>query len=160
MIGDPDVFTIKSLAKTDPQDQQGPATAKAATPATEQREAADGGAATPATTATHRAGQGTDVADVATVAVAASLDIHNSITRAVVRRQARVEADLRENPERNIAWDVADAPLHPGTGASVSVVIAVRTGVGIVSGELRIPRERFDAALFLQTLTQTAETPA
>jgi hypothetical protein len=72
-------------------------------------------------------------------------------------RRKKLETGLRDYPERRVATDVADAPLRPGPGTPVSVVIAVRTGAGVISGELLVPRERFDAALFLRALSQTAE---
>jgi hypothetical protein len=56
---------------------------------------------------------------------------------------------LRAHPERKRAFDVADAPLKAGPGAPVSVVVAVRHGEQILSGELHIPRERWDLAAFI-----------
>jgi hypothetical protein len=120
----------------------------------------DAATATPATSATSEIGEKPGVADVATVAVAAGHYIQQSVVPAVALRQALVEADLREHPDRHVAWDVTNAPLRPSPGPAVSVVIAVRTESCLVSGELHVPREQFDPALFLHTLTQTAETPA
>ncbi len=74
-------------------------------------------------------------------------------------RRAHVERELAEHPEKRVAFDVADAPLRPEPGAPVSVVLAVRTAAGIVSGELHIPRKRFDAALFLKTLEESSRRP-
>lgn len=79
---------------------------------------------------------------------------------AVEARRRRVEERLRERSEDRVAFDVADAPLKPGPGEPVSVVLAVRTAAGIVSGELRVPRDRFDAALFERALTETASLPS
>jgi len=47
---------------------------------------------------------------------------------------------------------VANATPQAGDLGVVSVVIAVRDGDEIISGELRFPRERFQPALFLQTV--------
>lgn len=68
------------------------------------------------------------------------------------RLRVSVEKELAENAERRVAVWVAEAPLKPKPGERVSVMVAVRTTVGIVSGELAIPCERFDTALFFQTL--------
>jgi hypothetical protein len=79
----------------------------------------------------------------------------------VVRaRLLKVAQQLRDRPDQRLATDVIDAPLKRGSGAPVSVVLAVRTAAGIVAGELQVPRERFDPALFLRTLTETSETPS
>lgn len=110
--------------------------------------------AAPATVATTRPAAGSCVADVAPVAVAGATG------RTVERRRARLEAELHQHPERRIATDVANAPLRPESGEPVSVVMAVRTAEGIVAGEFTIPRERFDAALFLQFLNETSERPS
>jgi hypothetical protein len=79
---------------------------------------------------------------------------HDSLVP-VHRRQARqiwVEPELLAHPELRVVFDGAHVPLEASLGEPVSVVLAVRTPVGIVSGELRIPRERFDAPLFLRVL--------
>ena len=73
------------------------------------------------------------------------------------RRRGRLERELADHPEQRVAADVADAPVRPEGGPPVSVVIAVRTVAGIVSAELHVPRERFDAALFMRTLTETGK---
>jgi hypothetical protein len=49
-------------------------------------------------------------------------------------------------------FDVTGAPLEAAPGDSVSVVLAVRHGEHILSGELHIPRERWDMTLLLRTL--------
>ena len=67
-------------------------------------------------------------------------------------RQAGVEAELRAHPERRVAFDVADAPADSESGEPVSVVLAARHGEHILSGELFIPRERWNMALFVRTL--------
>jgi hypothetical protein len=83
-------------------------------------------------------------------------------------RQAKVEAALSARPELRVAFDVNDVPLRNSersvnpahcnnseetvAGAlaeSVSVVLAVRHGNTILSGELHIPRERWDMRAFL-----------
>jgi hypothetical protein len=84
----------------------------------------------------------------------------DSAARALDDRRRCVEERLRKRSEDRVAFDVADAPLKPCPGEPVSVVLAVRTAAGIVSGELRVPRERFDASLFLRTLTDTASLPS
>jgi len=63
-----------------------------------------------------------------------------------------VERDLQAHPEHRYAFDVTDAPLKATTGERVSVVLAVRHGDHILSGEILIARERFQLALFLQTV--------
>lgn len=75
--------------------------------------------------------------------------------QALQRRHADVWKQLLEHPEQRAAYDIADAPLRPEPGSPVSVVIAIRTAAGIVSAELHIPRERFDAGLFFQALQET-----
>jgi hypothetical protein len=64
-------------------------------------------------------------------------------------RQTKVEAKLHTHPELHVAFDVANADLHTGPGEPVSVVLAVRHGEHILSGELHIPGELWDMALFL-----------
>jgi hypothetical protein len=76
------------------------------------------------------------------------------------RRRALIERDLAEHPDKRVAFDVADAPLRPEPGEPVSVVLAFRTPVGIVSGELHVPRERFEPVLFIRTLEETSRRPA
>lgn len=76
------------------------------------------------------------------------------------RRRAKVEYDLARHPEQYVSVDVVDAPLRPEPGDPVSVVIACRTAVGIVSAELVIPRERFDPAPFFKTLEETSRRPS
>ena len=73
-------------------------------------------------------------------------------------RQAKVEAVLLAHPEQQRAFDVVDAPLKAGSGAPVSVVLAVRHGEQILSGELRIPRERWHLAAFV-ALMESPERP-
>lgn len=79
---------------------------------------------------------------------------------ALERRRARVERELVEHPGQRAAIDAADSPLRPEAGKPVSVVVAIRTTAGIVSGELSVPRERFDAVLFFRTLQDTSERPS
>jgi len=73
-------------------------------------------------------------------------------------RQAKVERELRAHPERKRAFDVADAPIKAYPGEPVSVVQALRHGQQILSGELRIPRERWDLAAFV-ALMESPERP-
>ena len=74
--------------------------------------------------------------------------------------RVRVERELAEHPEQRVVFDAIDAPLRPEPGAPVSIMLAVRTPIGIVSGELSVPRERFDAALFFKSLEESSKTPA
>lgn len=109
--------------------------------------------ATPANTATNQLPKTPRVANVAAVAVAA--DAHPVVsyreevaaTREV--RQAKVEAELLAHPERKRSFDVVEAPLNACPSAPVSVVLAVRHGEQILSGEVHIPRERWDFAAFI-----------
>jgi hypothetical protein len=109
--------------------------------------------ATPATTATDRPPKAPSVANVAAVAVAAAalpvVSDRDETTAAREARQAKVEQELQAHPEQKRAFDVADAPLNAGAGASISVVLAVRHGEQILSGELHIPRERWDFTVFI-----------
>lgn len=75
-------------------------------------------------------------------------------------RRACVEAELRVRPEKRVAFDVIDAPTKAEAGAPVSVVLAVRHGEHILTGELRIPRQRWDLALFLLTVGPSQERPS
>jgi hypothetical protein len=74
-------------------------------------------------------------------------------------RRARVASRLRANPGMRVAFDVDDAPLEVDPGAPVSVVLAVRHGEQILSGEVHVPRERWDPVLFLMTLEETSRRP-
>lgn len=76
------------------------------------------------------------------------------------KRQAKVEADLQANPDLRVAFDVADVPLNPGSGRMLSVVLATRHHEHILSGELHIPRERWDMSLFLRTVDRGSERPS
>lgn len=67
-------------------------------------------------------------------------------------RRRQVEERLRSQPALRRAFDIAGAPLTPEPGPPVSLVLAVRTDLGIVSGELHVPREKFDAVLIIQAL--------
>lgn len=72
--------------------------------------------------------------------------------RARIERQARVEAKLLAHPELQRAFDVADAPLTAGPAEPISVVLAVRCGEQILSGEVLVPRERWDLKSFLAVM--------
>lgn len=63
-----------------------------------------------------------------------------------------MEGELRAHPALRLAFDVADAPLQGGAGEPVSVVVAVRHGGEMVSGEVLVPRERWDLAAFVACL--------
>jgi hypothetical protein len=89
-------------------------------------------------------------------AILGELEDEASATRKA--RQAKVERELRAHPERKRAFDVADAPLKAAPGEPVSVVLAVRHGEQILSGELRIPRERWDLVAFV-ALMESPERP-
>jgi hypothetical protein len=75
-------------------------------------------------------------------------------------RQVKVEAELRAHPDLRLVFDVADAPLSAGVNEPVSVVVAVRHGEHILSGELHIPRERWDMSLFLSTVDPGTGCPS
>lgn len=74
-------------------------------------------------------------------------------------RQARVETELRARADLRVVFDVAEAPMKAEPGAPVSVMLAVRHGEHILSGELHIPRERWDVALFMRTVDPGQERP-
>jgi hypothetical protein len=76
---------------------------------------------------------------------------------ALEHRRVLVLRHLATRPELARAFDVQDAPLTAGEpGPAVSVVLAIRApGGGIVTGELHVPRERFDAAAFVAALEPT-----
>jgi hypothetical protein len=75
-------------------------------------------------------------------------------------RRTWVEAELRAIPEKRVAFHVIDAPTKAEPGAPVSVVLAVRHGEHILTGEMRIPRQRWDLALFLRTIDPSQERPS
>jgi len=128
------------------------------------QESATAATATPATNATNTPRGGLGVANVAAVAVAAEpapsapalpeavWDPPDEVTAAREARQARVEAKLLAHPELRRAFDVVDAPLTFGPGEPVSVVLAVRCGEQILSGEVLVPRERWDLRAFLAVM--------
>jgi hypothetical protein len=72
--------------------------------------------------------------------------------RALEARRQRVADQLRTNPDKRVCFEVADAPLNGSPGEPVSVVLAVRHGDQILTGELHIPRERWDMKAFLTTI--------
>jgi hypothetical protein len=142
------VFSIKSLAET------GGAPTATATPATtcyKHQTGGPSGAATPATPAT-------DVAKVAAVAVAAGGPLrcaHEVIHEAgssLEARQPKVEAQLQDSPGLQRAFDVSDMPPTACPGQPVTVVLAVRHGEQILSGEVLVPRERWHLAAFIATV--------
>lgn len=75
-------------------------------------------------------------------------------------RRATVETALRFRPELRVAFDVAEAPMTAEPGAPISVMLAVRHGEHILTGELHIPRQRWDMALFLHTVDPGQERPS
>jgi len=84
-------------------------------------------------------------------------EAQDAAVRALEARRSRVEGELRAHPELRIAFEAVDAPLSAGPAKPVSVMIAVRHGEQIVSCEMRVPRERWDAAAILRTVTETSK---
>ncbi len=72
-------------------------------------------------------------------------------------RQTKVEGELRTHPELRMAFDVVGAALRADARKSVSVVLALRHGDHILSGELLIPGERWDMRLFLSTIDRGSD---
>jgi hypothetical protein len=66
-------------------------------------------------------------------------ELENEAVRARNARQDKVERDLRAHPMDRYALDLAAVPLKAAPGAPVSVVLAVRHGEQILSGEILIP---------------------
>ena len=82
-----------------------------------------------------------------------------AVVRALERRRAEVIARLKADPALRYSFDVQGAsPIGPARGP-VSVVLAVRDSTGaIVSGELRVPAERWPGlALFTEYWRDCAE---
>ena len=119
--------------------------------------------ATPATTATNRPYRAPGVANVAAVAVAADLPYAVSYRdeAAAVResRRGKVEAELCAHPDQRYAFDVADAPLEAAPGDPVSVVLAIRHGAQLLSGEIHIPRERWGVQALIASLETSPDGP-
>lgn len=90
----------------------------------------------------------------------ASLECPGYQRSALEERRRKVEGQLLDSPTLRLAADVAEAPLRPEPGPPVSIVVAVRTASGIVSGELQAPRDRFDSVLFFAYLKQIPENPS
>lgn len=59
-----------------------------------------------------------------------------------------------------MTFDVADVPLNSRSGGMVSVVLATRHHEYILSGELYIPRERWNMSRFLLTVDRGSERPS
>jgi hypothetical protein len=72
--------------------------------------------------------------------------------RAREARRKWVLAALNETPTRRFAT-IAARPL----GEAVPVMVAIRTARGIVTGELSVPADRWDEALFLKFLQEQDE---
>jgi hypothetical protein len=64
-------------------------------------------------------------------------------------RQAKVVEQLQAHPEQKRAFDIKDAPLNASPDGPVSVVLAVRHGDQILSGEVLIPCRRWDLSAFV-----------
>jgi hypothetical protein len=73
------------------------------------------------------------------------------------RRVAPVEAQLRAGPGMRVAFDVVDVPLQAGPRNAVSVVLAIKSGDHVLSGEVRVAREQWDLEGFLATVGPTAD---
>jgi hypothetical protein len=80
-------------------------------------------------------------------------------TRARERRRADVVARLEADPALRYSFDVANATPTAPAGGPVSVLLGLRVpGGGIVTGELRIPADRWPGiALFNERLRLAAE---
>ena len=78
---------------------------------------------------------------------------------ALARRRHAVAADLKAHPEARYSFDVQDATPSGPAQTDVSVMLGLRTATGgVVTGELRIPAERWPGlALFTQYWRQAAE---
>ena len=72
--------------------------------------------------------------------------------RVLEARRARVEQQLLAHPELRRAFDVTDPTIEAGPGNPISVVLAVRHGDQILSGQLHIPRARWSLRLFLASV--------
>ena len=103
-----------------------------------------------------RATRATHVAVVAAVAVTPAPA--DSAVRTLEARRSRVAAELQRRPELRVAFDVDDPPGKSGAREPVSVVLAVRHGEQILSGEVHIPREPWSVAAFLAAV-DTPERP-
>jgi hypothetical protein len=79
-------------------------------------------------------------------------ELEDEALRAREDRQAKVEHHLQDHPELRRAFDVAYAPLKAGPGEPVSVMVAVRHGAQILSGEVLVPRDRWDLLAFLAVM--------
>jgi hypothetical protein len=67
-------------------------------------------------------------------------------------RRTKLEQQLRDHPALSMAFDVANAPAQPESGAPVSVARAYRQGDRIVVDEVQIPREQFDPRRFVRQI--------
>ena len=64
----------------------------------------------------------------------------------------RVERALLADSNKRVAFEVLEAPLNAEPGAPVSIFLAVRSAEGVVGGEMRVPREKWDLAKVLAAL--------
>jgi hypothetical protein len=68
-------------------------------------------------------------------------------------RAYRCVCQLEAQPAARYGWDVQGAGFLQGeSGPPVSVVLGIRTPGGIATGELQVPRERWDMAAFVAHL--------
>jgi hypothetical protein len=87
-------------------------------------------------------------------------ELKDEVAYALEARQEKLESQLRAHPELRRAFDVEGAPIRAGPGPPVSAVLAVRHGDHILSGELLIPRERWDMTLFLRIVDSGQGQPS
>jgi hypothetical protein len=79
-------------------------------------------------------------------------ELAGALESPLAERQARVEAELRSRCDLRAMFDVVNAPLRAAPGEAVSVVLAMRHGEHILSGELHVSRERWNMALLIRTV--------
>jgi hypothetical protein len=79
-------------------------------------------------------------------------DLAHEAICAQERRYTKVEGELQAHPERLRAFDVMDPPLAAAPGEPLSVVLAIRYGDQMLSGEVLVPRERWDLGAFIECL--------
>lgn len=63
-------------------------------------------------------------------------------------------------PGLRVTFDVVDVPQKAGPGSPVSVMLAVRSGEQIQTGEVSIPRKRWDLAAFLSVIEGSSKLPS
>jgi len=82
---------------------------------------------------------------------AAILDVLQA-ERVRENRAGRLARELQERPGDRYCFEVTEAD-------PVIVALAIRTATGIVVGELAIPQDRWDHALFFSALETTSRRP-